>query len=247
MQNEKFQVALGEGVTKAEVIVREVSTVNELPVKAPVKINIKGVIGSVCEFLIHRKDQPEQINQKRCHIIVNRENISIALVFNENDEYLKGSVTGTLSMHPKFTEFGINTGRVWAPQELGMFIKMNRAFFQDKSENMKLVTALMNFTGKVNSIIEKAASETGNRTDNFSQVVESNLPGSFSLIIPIFKGMPAETLEVETFAQINGREVAFILLSPAANQTMEDIRDKAVDDQLKAIRAICSDIAIIEE
>ena len=51
---------------------------------------------------------------------------------------------------------------------------------------------------------------------------------------------------METFAQVNGREVAFILLSPAANQTMEEIRDKVVDDQLKAIREICPDIAIIE-
>lgn len=247
MQNEKFQVALGEWITKAEVIVREVKEVNELPVKAPVKIDIKGVIGSVYEFLTHRMDQPDQINQKRCHILVNRENISIQLIFNENDEYLKGSVTGTLSIHPKFIEFGINTGKVWTPTSLGMFFKMNRAFFQDKTENMNLVTSLMNFTGKVNSSIEKMANEKGDRTDTFSQVVDSNLPKAFKLRIPIFKGMEAEVLEVETFAQINGREVSFTLLSPAANQTMEDIRDKAVDDQLSSIRSICSDIAIIEE
>lgn len=56
----------------------------------------------------------------------------------------------------------------------------------------------------------------------------------------------AETLEVETFAKINGREVAFILLSPGANQTLEEIRDKAIDEQLKQVREIAPDIAIIE-
>ena len=37
--------------------------------------------------------------------------------------------------------------------ELGLFFKMNRAFFADKSENMALVTTLMNFTADVNEVI----------------------------------------------------------------------------------------------
>jgi hypothetical protein len=247
MGNEKIQVSLAPGMEKAEVIIREVSKVNELEVKAPVKLNLDGVIGSVVEFLHQRKDQPEQINQKRCHILVNRERISIMLVFNENDEYEKGSIKGTLSMHPKFLEFGINTGKIWTPTELGMFFKMNRAFFQDKNENMKLVTELMNFTATVNNSIERSAKENGDRTDKFAQTVNSNLPKAFILNIPVFKGRPTEVLEVETFAQINGREIAFILLSPAANQTIEEIRDKAIDSEISEIRKLCPDIALIEE
>lgn len=150
-------------------------------------------------------------------------------------------------MHPKFKEFGINTGKVWTPTELGMFFKMNRAFFGDKAENMRLVNELMNFTATVNNSIERSAKENGDRTDKFAQVVNSNLPASFTLTIPIFKGMPAETLEVETFAQVNGRDIAFILLSPAANQTMEDIRDGVIDKQITGIRELCPDIAIIEQ
>lgn len=247
MQNEKMQVNLAPGMAKAEIIVREVKEVNELPVKAPIKLKLEGTIGSVFEFLSKRADQKDQINQKRCHILVDREDISIKLVFNENDEYLTGSVTGTLAMHPKFVEFGINTGKVWTPTELGMFFKMNRAFFGDKGENMRLVTELMNFTATVNNSIERSAKENGDRTDKFAQTVNSNLPKAFTLNIPIFKGMAAETLEVETFAQVNGREVAFILLSPAANQTMEDIRDKVIDEQIDRIRCLCTDIAIIEQ
>ena len=157
MQNEKMQVNLAPGMAKAEIIVREVKEVNELPVKAPIKLKLEGTIGSVFEFLSKRADQKDQINQKRCHILVDREDISIKLVFNENDEYLTGSVTGTLAMHPKFVEFGINTGKVWTPTELGMFFKMNRAFFGDKGENMRLVTELMNFTATVKNRIERSA------------------------------------------------------------------------------------------
>ena len=66
------------------------------------------------------------------------------------------------------------------------------------------------------------------------------------LNIPIFKGMPHETLEVETFAQINGREVSFILIAPGATQTLEDVRNQVIDEQLRQIIEIAPNIAIIE-
>ncbi len=247
MQTEKMQFNFGEGMTKGEVIIREVKEINELPIKAPIKTNIKGVIGAPFEFLLKRKDQADQINQKRCYITVDREEIEIKLVTNENDEYNIGSVVGKLDTHPKFQEFGINSGKVWTPTALGLYFKMNRAFFSDKSVNMQLVADLMNFTATVNNNIERAAKENGDRTDKFAQTVNSNLPKAFTLTIPIFKGKPAETLEVETFADVNGREVSFILLSPAANQTMEEIRDKVIDDEIAKIREIVPDIAIIEK
>lgn len=247
MENEKFQINLGAGVTKAEVIVREVSEVNELKVKAPVKTNLNGVLGCVYEFLLKRKDQTEQMNQKRCHIIVNRESISIKLVTNDNDEYLTGTVSGKLTVNSKFEEFGINTNKVWTPTALGLFFKMNKSFFPDRAENMKLVSDLMNFIGTVNSNIERSVKESGDRSDKFEQVVNSNLPASFKLKIPVFKGTEAQNIEVETFAQVNAKDVSFILLSPAANEIMEDIRDTEIDKQLDLIREICPDIAIIEQ
>ena len=246
MQTEKVQVNFTEGQTKGELIIREVKEVNELKVKEPVKIKLSGTIGAPFEFLLKRMDQIDQINQKRCHIVVNREEISIKLVFNENDEYTKGEVTGTLESYPKFTEFGINTGKVWTPTQLALFFKMNRAFFTSREDNMKLVSDLMNFTATVNNSIERSVNESGSKTDKFEQVVNSNLPKSFNLMIPIFKGTSIETIEVETFAQIDGRQVAFTLLSPGAQAILEEIRDRAVDEQLLKIRENCPDIAIIE-
>ncbi len=246
MQTEKLQIIPNE-TGKTEVIIREVSSVNELQVKAPLKLKISGTIGAVSEFLNKRFDQLEQVNQKRCHIIVDREKITIELVTNENDDYNTGTVKGKLEFYPKFVEFGINSGKVWTPQQLGLFFKMNRSFFEDRSENMRLIALLMNFTATVNNSIERSVKENGDKTDNFSQIVNSNLPASFQLKMAIFKGTPAESIEVETFAQINGREVSFTLISPGAQAALEEIRDKAVDEQLEAIRSICPDIAIIEQ
>lgn len=247
MQNEKMQVNLAPGVDKAEIIIREVKEVNELPLLKPVKIDLKGTLNAPVEFLTKRFDQPDQIDPNRCHIIVDREEISITLITNEHDTYLTGRVEGKLQQHPKFSEFGINTGKVWTPTQLGLFFKMNRSFFSSTAENMNLVTELMNFTATVNNSIQKSAKENGDRTDNFEQVVNSNLPKSFNLNIPIFKGFPAEKIEVETFAQVNGREIAFTLLSPGAQSSLEEIRDKAIDEQLDAVKKICGKIAIIEQ
>jgi hypothetical protein len=243
--DKKFVVNFPENTSFAEVVIREGAAVKQLEPKPPLRTGLSGVIGVPVEYL-KKRVATGQFTQERTHLIVNREKIQLKLVINEDDEYSIGYINGTLEFHPKFVEFGINTGKVWTPTELGMFFKMNRAFFPDKAINMKLVTDLMNFTATVNNTLEKSVKETGGRTDNFVQVVNSNLPKSFVLNIPIFKGMESETLEVETFAQINGREVAFTLLSPGANQTLESIRDKAIDDQLKQIIEVAPNIAIIE-
>ena len=245
MENEKLQVNFAPGATTCELIIREGAAIKELEPKAPIKKKLSGVIGAPVEYL-KKRVATGQFTKERSHLIVNREDIKLSLVINEDDEYTRGQVDGTLEYHPKFVEFGINTGKVWTPTELGLFFKMNRAFFPDKGTNMKLVTDLMNFSATVNNKIERSVKENGDRTDNFAQVVNSNLPESFTLNVPIFKGMEAESLEVETFAKVNGREVAFTLLSPGANQTLEEIRDKAIDSQLEQITEIAPEIAIIE-
>lgn len=245
METERMQINLAPGMTTAEVIIREGAAPKKLDPKAPIKTKLNGVIGAVVEYL-HKRINTGQFAQKDCHILVNRDKVEITLITNESDEYRRGEVVGKLAYNPKFVEFGINGGKVWTPTELGMFIKMNRAFFSDRAENMRLVSCLMNFTADVNNKIERAVKENGNRTDNFAQVVNSNLPDSFTIQMPIFKGMQPETIEVETFAQVDGREVSFILLSPGAQATLEDLRDKVIDEQLEQIREIAPEVAIIE-
>jgi hypothetical protein len=243
---QNFQILLAEGTKEAEITIREGQAVKQLEPKAPVKTNLTGTITAPFEYLKKRIDA-EQFEQKRSHILVNLEKIKILLVFNEDDEYLRGTVLGELEFNSKFLEFGINSSKAWTPSELGLFIKMNKSFFPDKTANMKLVSDLMNFTATVNNSIQRAIKESGDRTDNFSTVVNSNLPPSFLLDMQIFKGAPSIQFEVETFAHVNGRDVSFILLSPAVNSTVEEIRNSIIDDVLKNIIEIAPDIVIIEQ
>ena len=143
-------------------------------------------------------------------------------------------------------EVGINAERKWEPIKLSQFFKMHRAFFKDKSENMMLVSTLKNFKAKVNQDIERSKEENGNKTDNYSQVVDSNLPKSFKLNIPLFKGFACEEIEVEIYADVDGREVSLSLVSAGANEAIEEYKNKVIDEQIEAIKGVAPDIVIIE-
>lgn len=238
--NEKIQ--LPEGVN--DITIRHGQGAKVLDELAPVKTDITGTIGAVAHYIEKRN---EQFDHMAANIIVNREDISIKLTINESDACRVGHVTGKMQYNPKFVEFGINTGKLWSPVELAMLCKMNRAFFPSLDENRKLVSTLMHFTAYVNNKLDRMVQENGNRTDSFTQIVNSNLPEKFTMVIPILKGYKAKSLEVETFAQIDGRDVKFMLLSPGANETLESLRDTAIDMELQKIRSIADDIVIIEE
>jgi hypothetical protein len=150
-------------------------------------------------------------------------------------------------LHPKFREFGINSEKMWEPNALGQFFKMNRSFFPDKTKNAEIVTLLKNFTAKVNSKIDKVKNDNGSFADNFSAVVESNLPGTFSVSVPIFKGTEKEVMEVEIYTSIDGRNVKLSLVSPGANELVEEYRDRCIDKVLEQISEVTKEIVIIEK
>lgn len=230
-----------------EVVIREGAAPKLLDPKAPVRIDLSGVIGAPVEFLSKRISEPNQINPKRCHVIINREKLTVKLVTAEDHEYSRGTVTGSLSLHPKFEEFGINQGKTWEPSTLGQFFKMNRSFFANREENMKLVTDLKNFSATVNSNMDRHTKENGSMKVSYGQVVNSNLPEAFSLNIPIFKGAEAVVLQIECYATLDGSDVFLQLFSPAANQLIEEMRDEVIDAQIEAIKELSPEIAIIEQ
>lgn len=247
MSDQKITVNVPEGQGTIEIIHREGQAAQVLNPKAPVKIGLTGVISAPFEFLLKRISESDQINQKRCHVIYSRDKLEIQLVMSENEEYLRGTVTGKLEVHPMFKKFGINSDQKWNPEELGQFLKMHRVFFPSQAENMDLVTKLKSFEANIESKLKQEKNQNGSETDNYSKVVNSNLPGAFKIKIPLFKGMKAEELEVEIYASVNGRTVYLQLVSPEAVQALEDIRDEIIDSEISKISTIAPDIAIIEQ
>jgi hypothetical protein len=225
-----------------EVVLREGEAPELLEIKEPERVVISGPIDTPFRWLEKRI---ELINQKASNIIVNRDVMGIALTVDETN-YYQSDIRGELKTSKEMMEFGINTEKKWEPIKLSKFLKMHRAFFTDKSQNMMLVSTLKNFKAKVNQDIERSKEENGSKVDNYSQVVDSNLPKSFKLNIPLFKGFANEEIEVEIYADVDGRDVSLSLVSAGANEAIEEYKNKVIDEQLDAIRQIAPDIVIIE-
>ena len=225
-----------------EVVLREGEAPELLEIKEPERVVISGTIDTPFRWLEKRI---ELINQKASNIIVNRDVMGIALTVDETN-YYQSDIRGELKTSKGMMEFGINTEKKWEPIKLSKFLKMHRAFFTDKSQNMMLVSTLKNFKAKVNQDIERSKEENGSKVDNYSQVVDSNLPKSFKLNIPLFRGFACEEIEVEIYADVDGRDVSLSLVSAGANEAIEEYKNKVIDEQLDAIRQIAPDIVIIE-
>ena len=225
-----------------EVVLREGEAPVALDPKEPERVVINGTIDAPIRWLEKRV---ELINQKATNIIVNRDKMRMALTIDETS-YYQTEINGILQASKEMQEFGINVEKKWEPIKLSKFIKMHRAFFTDKSQNMMLVSTLKNFKAKVNQDIERSKEENGSKVDNYSQVVDSNLPKSFKLNIPLFKGFACEEIEVEIDADVDGRDVSLSLVSAGANEAIEEYKNKVIDVQLDAIRQIAPDIVIVE-
>lgn len=244
MSENKLNVVVPKDYSGApiEIILREGKAAEQLPNREPINVEINGTIDTPLRWL---EKKVELIDQKKAYISVSRDDMSIALVDKEND-YYSNNITGGLEASKEMKAFGINADKRWEPIKLSQFFKMHRAFFKDKTENMTLVSALKNFKAKVAQDIERSKEENGSKTDNYSQVVDSNLPKSFKLNIPLFKGFACEEIEVEIYADVDGRDVSLSLVSAGANETIEEYKNRVIDEQLEQLRAIAPDIAIIE-
>lgn len=244
MNPEKIVINAADGTQ--EIIIREGQAPKVLEEKAPLALDIAGQLGCVKEFLSKRINAG-QFQQKDCRIIVDRNEVSIKFIFNERDEYNRGSVLGRLSLHPDFACLHINRNETWTPVELAMLLKMHRYWFADRAKGMELVTTLMNYKADIQQKVEQSVEGNGSRADNFAQVVNSNLPKTITLLLPVFQGSKPQPVEIEFFAKVDGRDVSFFLMSPGANEIVENFRDEAIDAELSQIKEIAPEIAIIEQ
>lgn len=212
-----------------------------LPLHEPEKVQLLGTIDAPARWLEKRADT---INQKECYVEVNREKMIISLRTDESS-YYGTTVYGKLELSPEYNKFGINGGEYITNFEMAELFKMNRAYFENRSVAMKLVTDLQNFKAKVDKEIENSDNKRGDRRILVNQVVQSNLPEAFNLVIPVFKGCEKQTVQVEVY--VNPNDFTCTLVSAQSNELIIETRDTIIDEVLERIRLTCPDIVIIEQ
>lgn len=214
-----------------------------LELKQPVIVKIIGA--GINAPLLWLQSRVEQIEQKKAHILVDKARGSIALFEDENN-YFGTIINGELKISPTFKNFGINSGNYKTPLEMSEFIKMNRAYFENRQVAMELVTQLRKFRAKVDKQVEQEVNlNKGDKRLMLAQAVESNVPETFKVCMPIFKGMEKTTFEVETY--FNPDDLTCTLVSPDASETIENIKESAIDSIINEIKECCPEIVIINE
>lgn len=152
-------------------------------------------------------------------------------------------IKGGLKLHPDMLKFNINTDKKYNTFELSDFFKMNRHYFENREYAMKLIADLRNFEGKVNKEVELKADNRANSKVLINQVVESNIPSSFVLDLPVFVGQEKKRLEIEI--NINS---AFecSLISPDLKQLIDEESTRIITAELDEIRVLFPDLKIFE-
>lgn len=232
------------GLTGNEIIFRE-GKAPDVYVPKPLVIN--GNIDTVTRYLEKQKAILLIVAKTLlANILVDRsdEKMTISLYVDPKGQS-PDTITGKLEFHEDFVKFGINSGESMQPSELAELIKMNRSCFKDRDIAMSLVKDLKSFKAKVDKVLEKVVDDRANYTLHKSQAVESNIPESFILTVPIFKGQPKESINVEI--NINADNFGCSLISPEANDYISENKNRIIDDQIKLIQEIVPELVIIEQ
>lgn len=228
--------------TEKGTSILEIREGQALEIKPPKRISITGILNTPLRWLEKRLNA---ISVKDAHIIVDRSQRTIKLVLNETDEYKYSEITGSLTVHPIFERFGINSGIYKTPLEISELIKMNRTYFENTQQAMELVSELKNFKAKINKKVEQEFNlNKGDKRILQNQVIESNIPTSFKVELPIFKGGKKHVLEVETY--FNPDDLTCTLVSSQANDIIEQATDQSIDEIIEKIKALTIDIPMIE-
>ena len=212
-----------------------------LPLKEPKAVSISGTIDAPARWVEKRKDD---IVSADAHVLVDRDRMTITLNTDENSAYMD-QIVGTLTLSTEMQEFGINTGEYMSCFDMADRIKQLRTYFETQQEAMKLVTELRSFKAKIDKEMELSDEKRGNQTIMRAQTVESNLPKSFKVNMPIFKGTEKRTFEVEV--EINPNDLSCTLVSPDAHDIVVQERDSQMDGVLVRIAEAAPNIVIIEQ
>lgn len=212
-----------------------------LPLKEPKYVSIHGTIDAPARWVEKRKDD---IVSADAHILVDRDHMTITLNTDENNFY-SDQIVGTLTLSTEMQEFGINTGEYMSCFDMADRIKQLRTYFETQQDAMKLVSELRNFKAKVDKELELSDDKRGNQKILRAQTVESNLPKSFNVNMPIFKGTEKRTFEVEV--EIAPNDLSCTLVSPDAHDIVVQERDNQMDAVLGRIGDAAPNIVIIEQ
>lgn len=235
-----------ESIDGNEIIIREGEA---LPPVVPKKIVINGDIKTVSSFIakrstpysqLHAGPGLQEINPDRALVTVDKENLSIKLELDPEYEY-GTEVFAKASYSPELEQFHINKNKLFSREELIKLIRFNKIWFADPDAHDKLLKAYQAFTATVNASIGKSSDTRGNVDNAYKKTVETNVPDSFVLNIPIFKGQEKRRFRVEIAIDSTDASTKFWFESVELAELIQIESEAILQEELKS----CSDYLVI--
>lgn len=232
---EVIEMALTHGV---EVVFREGEA---LPLHHPESTKITGAIDAPSRFVESRKGLFEP---KKSFTKINRDEKTIKMHIDEQAAHGWYYIEGRLLLSKEFTELGINTNKSYNPVELANVLKLRRSIFENVTDHAGIIYTLRNIKAKINKQIEEGDDTRGNVSKHFEQTVESNMPESFNIKLPLIKGEPKIQFPVNVVLKANGSDIICYLESIEAAEFIDEICEKRIDEEIDKIKDFTT---IIEE
>lgn len=175
---------------------------------------------------------------------IDRDHFKMVLIINSCFSSITDRYSSALVVSKEIKDLGINTDKTYTTFDLANMFKMNRTLFETKSKAMEIVSLLRNFKAKVDKDIENEDDTRGNRKMLIQQKVDSNIPESFKLTLPIFKGIDPQTIEVEIM--IDATDFSCQLVSPEAKDFIDSQARDIMEEELSNIKSMHPNLKIIE-
>lgn len=228
-----------------EIIIRQGQA---LPPVEPQQVKITGDIKTVSSFIEKRKEPLfsdnsaglQEINPDRAIVEIDKEAMTITLKLDP--EYKYGTVvTAKLEPNPDLVQFAINKNKQFSQRELVQLLKFSRLYFEDFGKHGDLLKAYQAFTAKTVTDLANDSDSRGNKNFAFNKKVETGLPATFIMNIPIFKGQDPKRFMVEICLDTTDAAASFWFESIELAELMDLESEKILAAELES----CKDYVIV--
>lgn len=241
---EKIELKL-DGVTN-ELTIRQGKAADPLPLKEPEIIDIAGDIHSVANFIKDRSAGHglQFIDKNKAIVLVDKDNRQITLQLDPENHY-STTVTACLQQSKELLQFGINTTTRYGRKQLLDLLRFNRLFFEDKNEHAKIIEGLYKLRIKSQTEIEQESSNQGNKKSlvEVKVIDDGGFTRFFKMTLPLYKGFPAQNIEVEVCYDLLNGDISFWLESIGLKETLQAQIDDIFATELKS----CEGFVIIHQ
>lgn len=178
---------------------------------------ITGNIYAPSDFLVG-----QNIDTKKTVLIFDGEQKSITASMNIGND-LYSTVQGKLSYSDVIIEFGINRDKRFSLAEFRNLVRLNGPWFNNQDAHANLLVKISDFSAKINAEFNNQKDTRGNSNVAVKKSVTSDVPFSFSLKAPVFKGDQNAIFNVDVCLEATDSGVFFWLESTDLIKLEHDI------------------------